>query len=150
MCQHVRQNYCTAEWRTLELNSTISERLIDCSEDTGSIDCGKQFGLAQNDSICLPLCKQFSQYGEVFTSVYFAVSIISHITNLIGGIAVLIIAFCKRQKMYVIYAANTKWYICTYSQVSFSTSTDCDECDNHDYYWYVTKLCSVYITTITT
>ena len=107
MCQEVRQNYCTAEWRTLELNSTISEGLIDCNEDTPSIDCGEQFGLAHNDSICLPLCNEFSQYGEVFTSVYFAVSIISHITNLIGGIAVLIIAFCKRQKMYVIYTANT-------------------------------------------
>ena len=90
--------------------------LIDCYEDTGTIDCGEQFGLAYNDSICLPLCKQFSQYGEASTNVYFAMSILSHIMNMIGGMAVLIIAFCKRQKMYVIYTTNRNdAYLCTYS-----------------------------------
>ena len=116
MCQHVRQTYCTSEWRLLELNSTISERLIDCSEDTDSIDCGDQFGLAYNDSVCLPLCKQFSQYSEEFTNVYFAISILSHILNMIGGMAVLIIAICKRQKMYVIICLiENDSYLCTYS-----------------------------------
>ena len=101
MCQEVRQNYCTAEWRTLELNSIISEGLIDCSEDTRSINCSEQFGLAHNDSICLPLCNEFSQYSETITTVFFAISILSHITNIIGGMAVLITIFIKRQKMYV-------------------------------------------------
>ena len=99
MCQQVRQNYCTAEWRLSELNSTISERLIDCDEETTSIDCGEQFDLANNDSICLPLCNRFSQYDETNTAVYFAVAILSHLTNMVGGIIVLVIVFIKRQKM---------------------------------------------------
>lgn len=100
MCQQVRQNYCTAEWRSLELNSTISEGLIDCDEETASVDCGEQFDLAYNDSICLPLCNRFAQYDETYTAVYFVVAIISHLTNMIGGIIVLVIVFIKRQKMF--------------------------------------------------
>ena len=140
MCQQVRQNYCTSEWRLLELNSTISERLIDCSEDTGSIDCGDQFGLAYNDSVCLPLCSEFSQYSETITTALFAIGIFSHITNIIGGMAVLITAFNKRQKMYVTLhklACQLTSYV-AYLQASFPTSIDCDKCCHHDYCWYVT------------
>ena len=99
MCQKVRQHYCTAEWRLLELNSTLSDGLIDCDGETASINCSKQFGLVNNGSLCLPLCTKFSQYDDTFTSVYMVLSIISHITNMIGGIAVFIASYIKRRKM---------------------------------------------------
>ena len=140
MCQQVRQNYCTSQWRSLEFNSTISEMLIDCNDDTGTIDCGEQFGLAYNDSICLPLCSEFSQYSDTITAAFFAISIFSHVTNIIGGMAVLIMVLRKRQKMYVTlysYMAIAS-YILFILQVSFPTSIDCDKCYYHDYCRYVT------------
>ena len=98
MCQEVRQSYCTAEWRLLELNDN-SEGLINCDEETASISCDKQFVLANNDSMCWPLCTKFSQYDETFTNVYVALAIFSHITNMIGGVAVFIASYIKRRKM---------------------------------------------------
>ena len=98
MCQKVRQNYCTAEWRRLELNSTLSKGLINCDNKTASINCDKQFGLV-NNSVCWPLCTKFSQYDETFTDVYSALTIISHIINMIGGVAMLIASYIKRRKM---------------------------------------------------
>ena len=99
MCQKVRKNYCTAEWKRLELNSTLSEGLINCDEKTVSINCDKQFGLVNNDSMCWPLCTKFSQYDETFTDVYIALTIISHIINMVGGVTVLIASYIKRRKM---------------------------------------------------
>ena len=64
MCQEVRQQYCTAEWRVLELNE--SEGLIDCTNygETAPLNCSNQFGLTNNGSICLPLC------SEIYTTYY--------------------------------------------------------------------------------
>jgi len=101
MCQQVRQKYCTAEWRSLEQNRTIAKNMFDCNEygEIAPVNCSKQFGLVYNDSFCLPLCDEFSEYGETFTTVYFILNIISHITNIIGGVAVLTASFLKRRKM---------------------------------------------------
>ena len=99
MCQKVRQSYCTAEWRLSELNNSTSEGLINCDKETASINCDKQFVLANDDSMCRPLCTKFSQYDETFTNVYVALTIISHITNMIGGVAVFIASYIKRRKM---------------------------------------------------
>ena len=70
VCQQVRQEYCTAEWRMLEVNQTGG--LIDCEEyeDTAPLNCGDQFGLAHNGSVCLPLCEEFSQYSKAYTNPY--------------------------------------------------------------------------------
>lgn len=97
MCREVRQEYCTAEWRLLELKSF--EGLIDCDGETASINCSKHFGLANNGSICLPLCTEFSQYDDTFTDVYMALFIIAQLTNMVGGIAVFIASYIKRRKM---------------------------------------------------
>ena len=39
ICRKIRQEYCTAEWRVLELNE--SEGLIDCSDygETAPLNC---------------------------------------------------------------------------------------------------------------
>ena len=46
VCQQVRQEYCTAEWRMLEVNNQ-TDGLIDCEEydETASLNCGDQFVL---------------------------------------------------------------------------------------------------------
>ena len=99
MCQKVRQQYCTAEWRLLELNGTVSEGLIDCEGETASINCSKQFGLINNGSKCSPLCTKFSQYDDTFTNVYMVLTIFSYIINMAGGVAVFVASYIKRHKM---------------------------------------------------
>ena len=99
MCDSIRQDYCTAEWRLIELNSTLSAKLLDCDEETATIKCDEQFGLANNDSLCLPLCTKFSQYDKTFTNIYVALIIISQVINMIGGVAVFIASWIKRRKM---------------------------------------------------
>ena len=99
VCQQVRQEYCTAEWRMLEANQT--DGLIDCEEyeDTAPLNCGDQFGLAYNGSVCLPLCEEFSQYSEANTNPYIALFATCLFMNIIGGITVLAFSFWKRRKM---------------------------------------------------
>ena len=99
VCQQVRQEYCTAEWRMLEVNRT--DGLIDCEEyeDTASLNCGDQFGLAFNGSVCLPLCGEFSQYSEANTNFYIVLYATCLLIGVIGGIIVLAFSFWKRRKM---------------------------------------------------
>ena len=99
MCQEVRQKYCTSEWRVLEVNQ--SEGLIDCSDygETVPINCSDQFGLANNGSVCLPLCEEFSQYSETvtpFLPTWFAVC---GAICLIGGIITLVVSLYKIKKL---------------------------------------------------
>ena len=99
MCNKVRQDYCTAEWRVLELNK--SEDLIDCGRhgETNSLECNDQFGLTNNGSICLPLCKEFSQFSETFTAIFPIFLSVCYGINVIGGIIVLIIFVYKIKKL---------------------------------------------------
>ena len=99
MCQEIRQQYCTAEWRVLELNE--SEGLIDCINygETAPLNCSDQFGLTKNGSVCLPLCAEFSQYSETFTTLFPIWLIIFSGLNVIGGIISLVISVYKIKKL---------------------------------------------------
>jgi len=99
MCEEVRQQYCTAEWRMLELNK--SEGLINCSDygETAPLNCSDQFGLANNGSVCLPLCKEFSQFTETFTTVFSTWLVVFNAVNVVGGIICLIVSVRRIKKL---------------------------------------------------
>ena len=100
VCQQVRQEYCTAEWRMLEVHNQ-TDGLIDCEEyeETAPLNCDDQFGLGYDGSICLPLCGEFSQYSENYTMPHVVFYIIALSCNMIGGIAVVVISIRKQKKM---------------------------------------------------
>ena len=100
LCTKVRQEFCTAEWRILEVNNR-SEGLINCQAfgETAQPNCTEQFKLADSDSVCLPLCKEFSQHGEGYTDAVVALHGIVHLVNVIGGIIVVIACILNRAKM---------------------------------------------------
>jgi len=100
VCQEIRQTYCTAEWRILEV-SNRSKEIFNCDdyEETMQLNCSDQFGLDNTDSICLPLCKSFSQHGEVATTILVAGNAFAHLINAIGGIIVLTLAIWNRKNM---------------------------------------------------
>ena len=99
ICQDIRQEYCTGEWRALELNE--SEELIDCTDygETAPLNCSDQFGLANNGSICLPLCKEFSQFSESFIAFFPTWLAVFSALNVIGGIICLVISMYKIKKL---------------------------------------------------
>ena len=100
LCTQVRQKLCAAEWRILEVNNR-SEEMMNCQRfgETSQPKCTKQFNLADNNSVCLPLCEEFSEYGEKFTDFIAALSAIVHLVNVIGGIIVIIACIWNRTKM---------------------------------------------------
>ncbi|XP_065891009.1 uncharacterized protein [Dysidea avara] len=100
VCQDVRQEYCTAEWRILELQG--SEGLIDCDVygETARLTCSDQFSVDDSGVACLPLCKEFSQNGDSNTIAVIVMSGIAYIANTIGGIFVLIVSFWRREKIF--------------------------------------------------
>ena len=93
VCLQIRQEYCTAEWRMLEVNQT--DGLIACEEfeETAPLECSDQFGLAENGSTCQPLCEEFSIRS--ITILY----AISAVISIIGGLTVIGISIKKRKKM---------------------------------------------------
>ena len=99
MCQQVRQKYCTAEWRISEIKG--GNVTVDCDKygKTAKLNCSDQFSLAYDGSICLPLCRRFSQYSDEMTTVILIVFNVSNILNAIGGIIVLIASYWNRKKM---------------------------------------------------
>ena len=100
VCQQVRQEYCTAEWRMLEVHNQI-DQLIDCEEyeETAPLNCGDQFGLINDGSVCLPLCEEFSQYSETYTTPHLVLSATASSVAIIGGIIIILISFKKRKTM---------------------------------------------------
>ena len=100
LCTQVKQNFCTVEWRILEVNNR-SERLIDCQGfgETSQPNCSEQFALADNNSVCLPLCEEFSQFGPSFTDFLVGLTAVAHLMNVIGGIIVIIACILNRAKM---------------------------------------------------
>lgn len=105
-CKEVRDDVCYAEWRLLEL-SRYAQLLPNCSslnDSSESMDirpdlvCNKQFGLFC-DSLCLPLCKEFSQNSEGLTVLQDILFIFAAISSLIGGMIVIIIAIYRRNSM---------------------------------------------------
>ena len=100
MCREIRQDHCTAERRAaLELNG--SEELIDCTDygETAPLNCSDSFGLDCNDSVCLPLCEEFSQFSKPFTHFFrFWLATFSGL-NVIGGIISLVVSVYKMKKL---------------------------------------------------
>ena len=93
LCQQVRQEYCTSEWRMLEVHNQ-TDGLIDCEEyeETVPLNCSDQFDHAYDGSICLPLCGEFSATPN------FALIPISSLISIIAGLTVITISFKKRKK----------------------------------------------------
>ena len=102
VCQQVRQEYCTAEWRMLEAHNQ-TEELIDCEDygETAPLTCSAQFDLASNGSVCLPLCGKFSQYSKAYTTPHVVFTATSLSISVVGGITVITISLKKRKKMLV-------------------------------------------------
>ena len=100
VCQQVRQEHCTSEWRMLEL-SNQTDGLIDCEEyeETAQLDCSDQFDLTNDGHACLPLCEEFSQFSETYTTFRNTFYVICLIIGIIGGIIVIAISYRKRKKM---------------------------------------------------
>ena len=100
MCQQVRQEYCTAEWRLLEVQNQ-TDQFIDCEdyEETAPLNCGDQFGLMNDECACMPLCEEFSLYSKAYTMPHLALSATTSSLVAIGGIVVIAIAFKKRKTM---------------------------------------------------
>ena len=100
LCTEVRQKHCTAEWRIMEV-SNRSEYLIDCNGfgETGKPTCVEQFDLADGDSVCLPLCKEFSQHDKRFTDTIVALYAFVHLVNVLGGIISFVACIVNRKKM---------------------------------------------------
>ena len=100
LCTIARQKHCAAEWRILEVNNR-SEELIDCQGfgKTNPPNCTKQFHLADNNSVCLPLCEEFSQHGPSFTNFLVGLNAITHLMNVVGGIMVIIACILNRTRM---------------------------------------------------
>ena len=100
VCQQVRQEYCTAEWRMLEVHNQ-TDGLIDCEEyeETAPLNCSDQFDLANDGSLCLPLCGEFSQYSEEYTTPHVVLYAVSQFISITGGITVIAISYKKRKKM---------------------------------------------------
>ena len=100
VCQQVRQEYCTAEWRMLEVHNQ-TDGLIDCEEyeETAPLNCSDQFDLANDGSVCLPLCGEFSQYSEAYTTPHVVLFAVFLLINVFGGIIVIAISCRKREKL---------------------------------------------------
>ena len=100
LCTQVRQKLCATEWRILEVNNR-SEELINCQGfgETSQPNCTEQFDLADNNSICLPLCEEFSQFEPSYTNYIVGLYAFAHLVNLLGGIIVIIACVLNRTKM---------------------------------------------------
>ena len=100
VCQQVRQEYCTAEWRMLEVHNQ-TDGLIDCEEyeETAPLHCSDQFDLANDGSLCLPLCGEFSLYNEAYATSRVALLAIFLSIGVFGGVLVVGISYRKKKKM---------------------------------------------------
>ena len=97
ICQQIHQENCTNELDIYE----ETKQLFDCKENegTGTLNCSDQFDLAENGSVCLPLCGEFSQYSEAYTTPHLIILATSLFIGIVGGITVIVISFRKRKKM---------------------------------------------------
>ena len=105
-CKEIRDDVCPAEWRLLEL-SPYANLLPNCSNFDSSDDstdtrpsvvCNEQFGLFC-DSLCLSLCKEFSQNSDGLTLLQDILFIFAAVSSLIGGTIVIIISIYRRHSM---------------------------------------------------
>ena len=94
ICQQIHQENCTIELEIYE----ETKWLFDC-QGTGMLNCSDQFDLANNESVCLPLCGEFSQYSEAYTTPHVIILATSLFIGIVGGITVIVVSFRKRKKM---------------------------------------------------
>ena len=107
MCEEVRDNSCSSEWRIAE--NFYDQLVPDCisyGQDMNltfqrapNLPCPVHFDHFCN-SICLPLCGEYSlltQDSSSNFSIYLAV--VAGVTGLIGGIITLIICYYRRSKL---------------------------------------------------
>ena len=94
ICQQMQQENCTEIYEE-------TKWLFDCKEyrETGMLNCSDQFDLANNGSVCLPLCGEFSQYSETYTTPHIIILATSLFIGIVGGITVIVVSFRKRKKM---------------------------------------------------
>ena len=105
-CKEIRDEVCSAEWKLLEL-SPFRNFIPNCSIFSGSDDitdirpnvvCNDQFEL-YCDSLCLPLCKEFSQNSDGLTLLQDILFIFAGVSSLVGGTIVIIISIYRRNSM---------------------------------------------------
>ena len=105
-CKEIRDDICFSEWKLLEL-SPYADYLPNCSAYSDSDDsmekrpkpvCNEQFGLFC-DSLCVPLCTEFSQNSDGLTLLQDILFIFAAVSSLIGGAIVIIIAIYRRDSM---------------------------------------------------
>ena len=94
ICQQMQRENCTEIYEE-------TKWLFDCKEngETGMLNCSDQFDLANNGSVCLPLCGEFSQYSETYTTPHIIILATSLFIGIVGGITVIVVSFRKRKKM---------------------------------------------------
>ena len=104
-CLTVRDNYCALEWRVEE--TFLNTPLPNCASfginnnltftKAPLPNCPDQFATFC-DSICLPLCGEYSPYGRG-NSLYYIFLYMCGIIGVIGGVVTLIACYYNRHKM---------------------------------------------------
>ena len=89
----IREKYCSNEWMMINYTEEFG-----CDEFV-QLNCSDQFELADNGSVCLPLCAKFSFFNATFTTAYIVLIGIANGVNILGGIVVVIVSIQKRKKM---------------------------------------------------
>lgn len=107
-CVQVRDNSCAAEWRiainilnvTLPSCSSFSDNADLVSSTIPQLMCPEQYGIFC-DSMCLPLCSEFTTFDDRITAASRVWTIFFYTFAIIGGVITLIACFLTRKKMYV-------------------------------------------------
>ena len=106
-CVQVRDDNCTIEWRLLENVFDVSLPSCGSFSTNGSLTfdkappldtCPDQFNV-YCDSVCLPSCKDFSQFSHDATVAAFALTIVFQLVGIISGVITLIGCLFNRKKM---------------------------------------------------
>ena len=118
-CLNLQNVVCASEWIIAlsiapelvpdckQLNNTSGEDIKQSAEgfeqlnlNSSSVNyCPKNFGAFCNNTKCLPLCSQFSQYNEITTTVRKSIDIFAAILAIIGGMLSIILIVIRRKKM---------------------------------------------------
>ena len=105
-CVQVRDNDCAIEWRVLE--NFFDVPIPDCGSFSGDgnlsfakappLNCSDQFDVFC-DSMCLPVCSEFSQTSHDAAVTSNALTILFEVIGIISGIITLIACVFNRKTM---------------------------------------------------
>ena len=120
-CLNLQNVICASEWIIAlsiapelvpdceQLNNTLGKDIMQSPGDfeqlnlnnsnVDSNQCPENFGDFCNNTKCLPLCSQFSQYNEITTTVRKSIDIFAAILAISGGIFSIILTVIRRKKM---------------------------------------------------